>query len=123
MNLDNTTDSAAPVAPVAAVPAAQKIDELQRALVAQIHLTRQAEAAAAPPPPALTGKARFSAAVAGAMAAKPKARSHPGLTGREKFCAAATVDATPQILPANKKPIAAGLTGRARFAAAVKKSK
>jgi hypothetical protein len=68
----------------------------------------------------LTGRARFNASCTRDAAAKPKAKSHPELNGRDRFSADARINATPQILSGNQNPIPAGLKGRARFAAAVK---
>jgi len=98
--LASKTTSAAPVAPAAAV-------------------IPSAPVAAAPAAPVVvkTGRERFSAAVA--ATAKPQVQRNTSLHGRDRFAAAARVDGTPQVLPANKKPSAAGLKGRARFSAAV----
>jgi hypothetical protein len=67
----------------------------------------------------LTGRARFNASCSRDAAAKPKAKSHPELHGRDRFSADARINALTQILSGNQKPIPAGLTGRKRFAAAV----
>ncbi|HZL13167.1 MAG TPA: hypothetical protein VFC85_03400 [Verrucomicrobiae bacterium] len=71
------------------------------------------------------GRERFNASCAADAAAKPKSQNHPELRGRERFSAAARVDST-QILSAPGTTATAGAksekTGRARFAAAVKKS-
>lgn len=80
----------------------------------------------APSLSALTGRDRFLASVAAAAARKPAAQSHPGLSGRERFAADVRLDAMPQNLSAAGSPENSGAksekTGRARFAAAVKKS-
>lgn len=66
------------------------------------------------------GRERFCASVTADAARKPKSQNHPEKHGRERFSADVRVDSTPQILSAKLNPVLAGLTGRARFVAAVK---
>lgn len=107
--------AAAPVA--AGVPAEQKIEELQSALVVQIQKTRDAELKAAPAAPGLTGKARWDASVRRDAAAQAKPAQHSNLSGRQRF--KASLPGTTAATKDTAQPVAA--TGRDRFKNAVAK--
>jgi hypothetical protein len=68
--------------------------------------------------PAVTGRARFNAAIARDAAALSKVKN-PHLSGRQRFAADLRIVGTPENLPA--APVAAGLSGLEKFKAAIKK--